>query len=216
MPVSDAPERSRPEVADALAAGRPVVALESTIITHGMPLSAEPRDGRAGRGDHPRRRRRRRRPSPSWTAASASGSSRADLERLAETGAKAAKASRRDVAALLSSGGIAGTTVATTMQAADMAGIQVFATGGIGGVHRGAESTFDISADLEELAPHAGRGGLRRRQVHPRYPQDARSARDQGRAGDRLRHRRFPGVLDPLLAAIRSTTGSTRPRRSRR
>jgi pseudouridine-5'-phosphate glycosidase len=74
-----------------------------------------------------------------------------DLERLARTGMQAAKASRRDVAALLNSGGIAGTTVATTMQAADMAGIRVFATGGIGGVHRGAETTFDISADLEEL-----------------------------------------------------------------
>ena len=69
----------------------------------------------------------------------------------AETGGKAAKASRRDVAALLASGELAGTTVATTMQIAALAGIQVFATGGIGGVHRGAEETFDISADLEEL-----------------------------------------------------------------
>ncbi len=74
-----------------------------------------------------------------------------DLERLAQTGGKAAKASRRDVAALLASGEVAGTTVATTMMAAEAAGIQVFATGGIGGVHRGAETTFDISADLEEL-----------------------------------------------------------------
>jgi pseudouridine-5'-phosphate glycosidase len=76
----------------------------------------------------------------------------ADLRKLAETGMKAAKASRRDVAAILNAGAIAGTTVATTMQAAEMAGIQLFATGGIGGVHRGAESTFDISADLEELS----------------------------------------------------------------
>jgi pseudouridine-5'-phosphate glycosidase len=74
-----------------------------------------------------------------------------DLERLAQTGGKAAKASRRDAAALLASGEVAGTTVATTMMAAEAAGIRVFATGGIGGVHRGAETTFDISADLEEL-----------------------------------------------------------------
>ena len=63
----------------------------------------------------------------------------ANLQQLAETGMKAAKASRRDVAALLNSRATAGTTVATTMQAADMAGIRLFATGGIGGVHRGAE-----------------------------------------------------------------------------
>ena len=75
-----------------------------------------------------------------------------DLEQLAETGMAAAKASRRDVAALLTAQATAGTTVATTMQAAEMAGIQLFATGGIGGVHRGAELSFDISADLEELS----------------------------------------------------------------
>jgi pseudouridine-5'-phosphate glycosidase len=79
------------------------------------------------------------------------GTTDADLERLARTGGVAAKASRRDVAALLASGEVAGTTVATTMMAAEAAGIRVFATGGIGGVHRGAETTFDISADLEEL-----------------------------------------------------------------
>jgi pseudouridine-5'-phosphate glycosidase len=76
----------------------------------------------------------------------------ADLQQLAETGMAAAKASRRDVSALLVSRATAGTTVATTMQAAEMAGIQLFATGGIGGVHRGAELSFDISADLEELS----------------------------------------------------------------
>src|SRR6185369_525286 len=75
-----------------------------------------------------------------------------DLERLAKEGHSAAKASRRDLAALLVKKKLAGTTVATTMQIAALAGIQVFATGGIGGVHRGAEETFDISADLSELA----------------------------------------------------------------
>ncbi|HEX9448108.1 MAG TPA: pseudouridine-5'-phosphate glycosidase, partial [Dongiaceae bacterium] len=75
-----------------------------------------------------------------------------DLQRLAKEGHAAAKASRRDLAALLVKKKLAGTTVATTMQIAALAGIQVFATGGIGGVHRGAEETFDISADLTELA----------------------------------------------------------------
>jgi pseudouridine-5'-phosphate glycosidase len=142
--------RVSPEVADAIAAGGAVVALESTIITHGMPYPqnlemANKVEGiiRAG-GAVPA------------TIAIIDGSFRvglgaSDLEQLATTGAKAAKASRRDVAALLTSGGTAGTTVATTMQAADMTGIRLFATGGIGGAHRGAESTFDISADLEEL-----------------------------------------------------------------
>jgi pseudouridine-5'-phosphate glycosidase len=74
-----------------------------------------------------------------------------DLERLALAGGTAAKASRRDIAALLASRELAGTTVATTMYVAALAGIEVFATGGIGGVHRGAETTFDISADLNEL-----------------------------------------------------------------
>jgi pseudouridylate synthase len=138
-------------VAAAQKAGRPVVALESTIITHGMPypqnfemasrVEAIVREG----GAEPA------------TVSIMDGQLRvgleaADLERLAKTGMAAAKASRRDVAALLSDGGIAGTTVATTMQAADMAGIRVFATGGIGGVHRGAELSFDVSADLEELS----------------------------------------------------------------
>ena len=75
-----------------------------------------------------------------------------EIEALAKAGGTAAKASRRDVAALIADRGTAGTTVATTMQIAAMAGVSVFATGGIGGVHRGAETSFDISADLEELA----------------------------------------------------------------
>lgn len=139
------------DVAEALAAGRPVVALESTIITHGMPypqnlemagkVEAVVRAGGA---------------TPATVAIMDGrfrvGLTEADLGQLAETGANAAKASRRDVAAILNSRTTAGTTVATTMQAAELAGIQIFATGGIGGVHRGAESTFDISADLEELS----------------------------------------------------------------
>src|SRR5690606_20410152 len=132
-----------PEVADALASGRAVVALESTIITHGMP--------------HPQNLEMARRVEaivreagavPATIALMAGrirvGLTQADLAILAETGMDAAKASRRDVAALLVSGQTAGTTVATTMQAAHMAGIRLFATGGIGGVHRGAEVSFDI------------------------------------------------------------------------
>jgi pseudouridine-5'-phosphate glycosidase len=138
------------DVADALSEGRAVVALESTIITHGMPfpqnLEMANRVEAIVRAEGA---------VPATIAimdgAFQVGLGGGELQRLAETGMAAAKASRRDVAALLNSRGIAGTTVATTMQAADMAGIALFATGGIGGVHRGAESTFDISADLEEL-----------------------------------------------------------------
>jgi pseudouridine-5'-phosphate glycosidase len=138
-----------PEVRDALADGRAVVALESTIITHGMPPPANLEMARAveaiirGEGAVPA------------TIAVAGGSIRvgladSELERLAAA-KDAAKASRRDLAALLARKGTGGTTVAATMIAAARAGIAIFATGGIGGVHRGAEQTFDVSADLIEL-----------------------------------------------------------------
>ena len=140
-----------PEVADALSSGHAVVALESTIITHGMP---HPQNLEMARGVEAIVREGGAVPA---TIAIMGGRIRvglgqSDLEELAETGPAAAKASRRDVAALLTSGATAGTTVATTMQAAHLAGIRLFATGGIGGVHRGAELSFDVSADLEELA----------------------------------------------------------------
>lgn len=138
------------EVQAALAAGKAVVALESTIITHGMPYPQNldmARDVEAavrGAGAEPA------------TIAIIEGKLRvglpaADLEALAQAGGTAEKASRRDLAALIAGGGTAGTTVATTMMIAAIAGVRVFATGGIGGVHRGAETSFDISADLEEL-----------------------------------------------------------------
>jgi pseudouridine-5'-phosphate glycosidase len=140
-----------PEVRYALADRKPVVALESTIITHGMPY---PQNLEMAKGVEDIIR------SEGATPATIAimdgrlcvGLAGEDLERLAQTGGTAAKASRRDVASLLVNGEIAGTTVATTMQIAALAGIHVFATGGIGGVHRGAEETFDISADLEELS----------------------------------------------------------------
>ncbi|WP_437484521.1 pseudouridine-5'-phosphate glycosidase [Sorangium sp. So ce1014] len=139
-----------PKVRKALADGRPVVALESTIITHGMPypqnLEMAQRVEAVVRSNG----------AVPATIAIMDGKLKVgvkaeEIERLAKAGGKAAKASRRDVAALLVSGAMAGTTVATTMMTAAWAGIRVFATGGIGGVHRGAETTFDISADLEEL-----------------------------------------------------------------
>ena len=139
-----------PAVKKALAAGQPVVALESTIITHGMPY---PQNLEMARNVEAVIEKNGAVPA---TIAIMDGKFKVgvtakDLERLAQTGGKAAKASRRDVSALLASDAIAGTTVATTMMAAEAAGISVFATGGIGGVHRGAETTFDISADLDEL-----------------------------------------------------------------
>ena len=140
-----------PEVADALAAGRAVVALESTIITHGMPY---PQNLDMARKVEATIREKGAMPA---TIALMEGRlmvglDDAALEKLAREGKKAAKASRRDMGPLLAKKAIAGTTVATTMQIAALAGIRVFATGGIGGVHRGAEQTFDISADLQELA----------------------------------------------------------------
>jgi len=139
-----------PEVKKALAAGAPVVALESTIITHGMPY---PQNLEMARNVEAVIRKHGAVPATIaiMDGAFKVGVTGEDLERLAQVGGTAAKASRRDVAALLATGQIAGTTVATTMMAAESAGIRVFATGGIGGVHRGAEMTFDISADLDEL-----------------------------------------------------------------
>lgn len=138
-----------PEVEAALVRAGPVVALESTIITHGMPF---PQNLQTARGVEEAVRGAGAVPA---TVAVVDGRLRvglddAALERLAaSTGV--AKASRRDLAALLAAGATAGTTVAATMFAAHRAGIAVFATGGIGGVHRGAEHTFDVSADLVEL-----------------------------------------------------------------
>jgi pseudouridine-5'-phosphate glycosidase len=140
-----------PEVAEALATGRAVVALESTIVTHGMPFPQNLETARAVE-----KVVRAGGAVPATVAILdgriAVGLDDAALTRIAEAGLSAAKASRRDLAVLLASGRLAGTTVATTMMAAAMAGIRVFATGGIGGVHRGAETSFDVSADLMELA----------------------------------------------------------------
>ena len=139
-----------PEIAAALAAGRPVVALETTIVSHGMPwpqnletaLAVEAEVRAAGA-------------IPASIAVSGGaihvGLSRDDLTVLAQSH-DVLKLSRADLAYGIVSGRKGATTVAATMIAAKLAGIGVFATGGIGGVHRGAETTFDVSADLTELA----------------------------------------------------------------
>jgi pseudouridine-5'-phosphate glycosidase len=139
--------RINEEVADALSKDRPVVALESTIITHGMPFPQNLEMASAVEQvirDHGA--------VPATVTLMdgfmMAGVGKSDLERLAREGHMAAKASRRDMAAILASKKMAGTTVATTMQISALAGIKIFATGGIGGVHRGAEETFDISADI--------------------------------------------------------------------
>lgn len=139
-----------PDVADALATEKPVVALESTIITHGMPYPQNLEVARTVESDI-----RGYGAVPATMAVIEGtlhvGLTDAQLETLAQSKG-VAKLSRADMAACMASGGTGATTVAATMIAARLAGIHVFATGGIGGVHKGAESSFDVSADLLELA----------------------------------------------------------------
>lgn len=139
-----------PEIEKALAEGKPIVALESTILSHGMPFpenvefSHKVEEIVRGEGAIPA------------TTAIIGGKLKvgltADELDLMCRAENVGKVSRRDVPVYLATGKTGATTVATTMMLAEMAGIKVFATGGIGGVHRGAELTFDISADLQELA----------------------------------------------------------------
>ena len=140
-----------PEVREALEAGRPVVALESTIISHGMPYPKNVETALLVEDTI-----RKNGAVPATVAIIGgrlkAGLSRENIEYLGKAGRQVAKASRRDLPALVARGADGATTVATTMIIAHMAGIPIFATGGIGGVHRGAETTMDISADLEELA----------------------------------------------------------------
>ena len=179
-----------PEVQEALAANKPVVALESTIISHGMPY-----------------------PQNVETAL--------NVEKIIrENGAVPATiaiiqgkitVSRRDLPVLLMRGEDGATTVTTTMIGAALAGIRVFATGGIGGVHRGAETTMDISADLEELAQTpvmvicAGAKsildlGLTLEYLeHPGPGTDAGVPGNTRRTGDWLRHGRTAGFLYPVF-----------------
>ena len=140
-----------PEVAEAVHGGKPVVALESTIISHGMPW---PQNAETALRVEQLIRDEGAVPA---TIAVIGGRLKAgcttdEIEYLGRRGYAVAKASRRDLPVLLARKADGACTVTTTMMIAHMAGISVFATGGIGGVHRGAETTMDISADLEELA----------------------------------------------------------------
>ena len=139
------------EVREALASGKPVVALESTIISHGMPYPQNVETAL-----NVERIIRENGAVPATIAIIKgrlkAGLTRDEIEYLGKKGYDVTKASRRDLPVLVARGEDGATTVATTMIIAAMAGIRVFATGGIGGVHRGAEVTMDISADLEELA----------------------------------------------------------------
>ena len=139
-----------PEVAQALKEGKPVVALESTIISHGMPY---PQNVETALNVEAIIREQGAVPATIAIIGGRlkAGLSREEIEYFGKKGQAIHKASRRDLSVLCARGEDGATTVATTMIIAHMAGIQVFATGGIGGVHRGAETTMDISADLEEL-----------------------------------------------------------------
>ncbi|MBQ1383031.1 MAG: pseudouridine-5'-phosphate glycosidase, partial [Solobacterium sp.] len=140
----------QPEIAAAIADGRPVVALESTILSHGMPYPENMEFA------HKAEQIIRAEGAVPATTAIIGGKLKVGLTPeeldLMCNPVDIGKVSRRDVAVYLAVGKTGATTVATTMLIAAMAGIRVFATGGIGGVHRGGENTMDISADLQELA----------------------------------------------------------------
>jgi len=144
------PIQYSPEVQAAKDAGTAIVALESTIITHGMPYPQNVETARLVESDV-----RSEGAAPATIAVLDGvlhiGLTDQQLDTLAQT-SKVAKLSRADMAACIATGGTGATTVAATMIAANLAGVSVFATGGIGGVHKGAETSFDISADLQELA----------------------------------------------------------------
>jgi pseudouridine-5'-phosphate glycosidase len=141
---------TRPEVSGALAGGKPVVALESTLISHGLPWPVNMETAVAAE-----EAMREMGAVPATIAVMdgvpVAGLNRTEIERLARSH-DAAKASRRDLAAVMAQRRTAATTVAATIFLAQRAGIAICATGGIGGVHRGAEHSFDISSDLLELS----------------------------------------------------------------
>ena len=139
------------EVRQALDAGRPVVALESSLVAQGLPVPHSLETAFAAEAEV-----RARGAVPATVAITDGrvvvGADHAMLERLADPGSRPAKAASRDLGPLLASGGLASTTVSATVRVAQAAGIALMATGGIGGVHRGAERSFDVSSDIDELA----------------------------------------------------------------
>ena len=140
-----------PKVQAALDAGKPVIALESTIISHGMPY---PQNVETALRCEETARKFGAEPATIAVIGGklCAGLTEEEIDYLGREGTKVTKASRRDLPMLIANKADGATTVAATMIIAAMAGIRVFATGGIGGVHRGAETTMDISADLEEMA----------------------------------------------------------------
>lgn len=140
-----------PEVSEALSESKPVVALESTIIAHGMPYPKNVETALAVEAIV-----RKNGATPATIAIIdgqlCAGLSEKEIRHIGKLGKKVAKVSRRDIPFMISKKITGATTVASTMIIAEMAGISIFATGGIGGVHRGAESSMDVSADLQELA----------------------------------------------------------------
>ena len=139
------------EVQTALTDGRPVVALESSLIAQGLPAPHNLETADAAEAAV-----RDRGAVPATTAIAGGrvvvGAPRSLLERLADPATRPAKAGSRDIGPSLATGGLASTTVSATVRIAHAAGIEMVTTGGIGGVHRGAERTFDVSADIDELA----------------------------------------------------------------
>lgn len=142
--------RVSPEVAQALAENRPVIALESTIISHGMPY---PQNVETALNVEKVVRKHGGVPATIGIidGVGVVGMTPEEIEEFGKRGMAIPKVSRRDLPVIRASKSWGATTVATTMIFANMAGVKFFVTGGIGGVHRGAESTFDVSADLEEL-----------------------------------------------------------------
>ena len=208
--MTDLPLSFSPEVAKARATGAAIVALESTIITHGMPFPQNLETARAVEAEV-----RAAGAVPATIAVMEGririGLSPDDLARLAQA-RDAAKLSRADLAACLVRGTTGATTVAATMIAAHLAGIAVFATGGIGGVHRGAETSFDISADLHELA----------RTPVTVVAAGAKAILDLGKTLEvletprRAGHRLWPGRFSRLLVALLGPARTPAHRQRRR
>ena len=200
------PTRSRP-VLPSWRSSRP----SSATACPGRRTCGSPaRSSRPYAGEEPCRRR-----SPWSTGSRCIGLDDAALEQVANRD-DVVKVSTRDLATLVARKGMGATTVAATSHLAALAGIGVFATGGLGGVHRDARSTWDESADLQGAGDHRHHDRVRRREVDPGRAGHPRAAGDVGGDRPRLRHRRVPRLLPQRLRLPRSTGGSTPPPRSPR
>ncbi len=190
------PELSR-AVREALDAGRPVVALESTIISHGLP-----RPGNLGAARSFEALLADSGVTPATIAVIDGvpkvGLSDAELERIA-LDASVIKVSSRDLGLAMAAKRTAGTTVAATSVLAARAGIRVFATGGLGGVHRGFAETPDESADLSVLSRTPGHRGQRGREVDPGHPGDPGAPGNPRGRGRRVPHEPLPRLLPHRL-----------------